>query len=266
MVGLVNLSCGRALLYEGDSWRAADVALGEGFGDEHNLQPSSRRILNRVREQKRTFWQAAENISSAASLIGVSAVVAAPILDRNGEVIGALYGDRRGDLQFSRPITQLEAILVETLACGVAAGLARLEQQKAAVAAEVRFEQFFTPELAHILAAQPNLLEGTNADVTVLFCDIRGFSRISERLSPAMTVEWVGDVISVMSDCVIAREGVLVDYVGDALMAMWGAPRTQLDHAQLACQAACDMMCGLEALNERWLRATRFTHAHRHRH
>ena len=82
-------------------------------------------------------------------------------------------------------ITELEARLVELLASGVAAGLARLEQEQAALAARVQFEQFFTPELARQLALQPDLLKGRDTEVTLLFCDIRGFSRISERLGPA---------------------------------------------------------------------------------
>jgi len=134
----------------------------------------------------------------------------------------------------------------------VAAGLARLEQEQAALAARVLFEQFFTPELARHLARQPDLLQGRDALVTVLFCDIRGFSRFSERLGPAGTVAWVGDVMQALSDCVRAQGGVLVDYIGDALMAMWGAPEEQPDHAELACRAALDMLRALPGLNERW--------------
>src|SRR5262249_55483309 len=135
---------------------------------------------------------------------------------------------------------------------GVAAGLARLEQEQAALAAQVRFEQFFTPELSRQLAARPGLLESRDCEVTALFCDIRGFSRISERLGPAQTVTWMSDVLGSLSDCVLAHRGVLVNYVGDELLAMWGAPEEQPDHAMLACRAALAMLEQLPVLSRRW--------------
>jgi adenylate cyclase len=88
--------------------------------------------------------------------------------------------------------------------------------------------------------------------VTVLFADIRGFSRISERLGPPRTVEWVRAVMEALSDCVLAHRGVLVNYIGDELMAMWGAPEERSDHAELACRAALAMLDLLAPLNERW--------------
>jgi adenylate cyclase len=177
--------------------------------------------------------------------MGVQAVVAAPILDQKGDVIGVLYGDRR---QLGRPITRVEAMLVELLACGVASRLARLKEEQAAL----RFEQFFTPQLAHHLANNPEMLNGRIAPVTILFADVRGFSRYSHKLAPAVTVEWISDVMAVLSDCVIEHQGVLVDYIGDEIMAMWGAPEAQPNHAQLACSAALSMLNHLPGLNERW--------------
>src|SRR5262249_19084877 len=153
------------------------------------------------------------------------------LLDRAGRVIGALYGERSREGPPTPGGGKLEAILVDLLACGVATGLARQEQERAAVQAQVRFEQFFGPELARHLQQEPDLLEGREAEVTLLFCDIRGFSRVSERLGPAGTVRWVGDVMGELSECVLAEGGVLVDYVGDEMLAMWGAPRPQADQA-----------------------------------
>jgi adenylate cyclase len=181
-------------------------------------------------------------------------VIAAPILNRQSEVIGALYCERRqgSGSAIIGPITRLEAMLVELLAGGIAAGLARVEQEQAALRARVQFEQFFTKELSLQLAAHPDLLEGRDCEVTILFCDIRGFSRISERLGPTGTVKWIGDVMGALSDCVLSSGGVVVDYIGDELMAMWGAPVAQPDHAQRACRAALSMLDLLPRLNERW--------------
>lgn len=118
---------------------------------------------------------------------------------------------------------------------------------------EREFEQYFTPELARKLVRHPEMLtEGRSMDVTVLFCDIVGFSGISERLGPTDTIRWVSDVMGALSECVMAHGGVLVDYIGDELMAMWGAPNPQPKHAELACRAARDMIAQLAELDKRW--------------
>ncbi len=116
------------------------------------------------------------------------------------------------------------------------------------------FEQHFTPELARELARNPDpmKMQARNADVTVLFCDIRRFSAISERLGPTQTIDWLSGVMGDFSTIVIDLGGVLVDYTGDELMAMWGAPNAQPNHADLACQAAIEIMEMLVDINNRW--------------
>lgn len=116
------------------------------------------------------------------------------------------------------------------------------------------FEQHFTPDLARELARNPDpmKMQARQAEVTVLFCDIRGFSTLSERLGPAQTIDWLSGVMGEFSTIVIEHGGVLVDYTGDELMAMWGAPNEQPNHADLACQAAIGIMNSLDELNEKW--------------
>jgi adenylate cyclase len=254
-VEVAGMDSGRVLIRDGDFWNPVAVHAAAGTSLDDEWQPS-RSVLNRVRQERRTYWQVPGQPSDdASSLIGVLSVVVSPILDREGSVIGALYGERRQSplLGSSRRITKLDAMKVELLAGGVAAGLERLKQEQAALAMHVQFEQFFTPELAKHLAQHPEMLHGQDAEITALFCDIRGFSRISERLGPVRTVEWVGDVMETLSVCVLAQQGVLVDYIGDELIAMWGAPEAQPDHAVRACRAAIDMLHRLADLNARWV-------------
>ncbi len=257
-VDLVHLDSARVLLYSDDEWLPQVLQTSARIGPETEWNPS-RRVLSQLLREKRTFWEVPEEHPSASiagerSLLGINAVVAAPILNRHGEVIGALYGDRRRESIVASvgPITELEASLVELLARSVAAGLARLDHERAALEARVRFEQFFTPQLARQLELHPNLLQGRDAEVTLLFCDIRSFSRISERLGPERTMAWISDSMATLSECVRAHEGVLVDYIGDELIAMWGAPEEQPKHARLACRAALDMLARLPELNGRW--------------
>jgi adenylate cyclase len=255
VVDIVGLDFGRVLVYEQGAWRQAAVWAAAHLKPDPRWRPSAN-VLQQVLKEKRTFWEGPDQTRQALpdSLVGVEVVVASPVLDRQGGVIGALYGERRRDgADVGRKLlSKLEAMLVELLAGGVATGLARIEQEKAAVEADVRFGQFFTPELSRQLHLQPDLLQGRDEEVSLLFCDIRAFSRISERLGPGGTVEWLSDVMGVLSDCVLAHRGVLVDYIGDELLAMWGAPEKQPDHARLACLAALDILSILPALNARW--------------
>ncbi len=225
VVDIIGLDTGRVLVWDGGAWQTRAFASGAQIAED-DWRPSLR-VLNRVRQERRTFWELPSLATDQlASLSGVEAVVATPLLDSKGAVIGAVYGDRRrprGVLEQDL-ITELEAMLVELIASGVAAGMARLEQEHAALTARVQFEQFFTRELSEQLALHPDLLAGREAEVSLLFCDIRGFSRISERLGAEKTVQWIGDVMGVLSDCVLAHAGVLVDYIGDELVAMWVRP------------------------------------------
>jgi adenylate cyclase len=235
-------------------WRPEAIHFLDADREDQAWVPSQT-LLGEVRRDRRTFWGAPPiGPDTPRSLQDVSALVAAPILDGTGSVIGALYGDRRssGQTGGAPGISAFEAKLVELLASGIANGLARLKEEQAALAARVQFEQFFTPQLASQLERDPKLLEGRNAAVTLLFADIRGFSRISERMGAERTMTWIQDTMGALSDCVLAHDGVLVDYIGDELMAMWGAPAPQDDHAELACRAARQMMESLGGINARW--------------
>ncbi len=256
VVEAVGLDSGCVLLLENSEW--TPVAQHFAPGQEAAGRSPSRQVLTKVERDRRTFFltpqQDVEEGIEGASLVGLAAVVAAPILNERGKTIGALYGDRRISPQPGVPpqITKIDAMLVELLATGVATGLARQEQERAAASARVQLEQFFTPELAHVIANRPELLEGQDAEISVLFCDIRGFSRVAERLGPAWTVKWINNVMGTLSDCVLAHNGVLVDYIGDMIMAMWGAPEARADHSQLACRAALEMIHRLPELNAVW--------------
>lgn len=242
---MIGLDSAAALLWDGLQWSTAATA-----GQLERQRSTT--LLNRMLEARRSVRHDPDD-ESISSLDRVHSVAAAPILDPDGDIVGALYGQRQ--LQPGRPqveISELEAMIVELIATGVANGIARLEQEQVAVQARVQFEQFFTPKLARELEENPQLLQGRKEEVTVLFCDIRGFSRITHDLGPEQTVAWLNDVLDTLSDCVVEYDGVLVDYVGDELMAMWGAPDPIDDHADKACQAAREMISRLHDVDEKW--------------
>jgi adenylate cyclase len=253
IVDLLDIDFACVLLPENGKWVVQNESRAGHPSSVHpesgpEWQPS-RQVLDSVLREKKTFWQRPDAATSTHSLVGIKSVVASPILSARNEVIGVLYGERRRVRSGIKPINRLVAMLVEMLAGGVAAGLARLAQERT----RFLWEQFVTPELSRQLADNPGLLEGRDAEVTMLSCDIRGFSRICNKLGTARSLEWVRDALGTLSDCALDEEGVLVDYVGDELLAMWGAPKNQHDHAPRACRAALAMLGKVPVLNGRWL-------------
>lgn len=252
-VQMVNLDRCAVMTLEEGKWKI--VGLADPIDSRSNEWHPSQKLLNQLIRDLCTLWGSPTSISPgfSESVVSVLSVVAAPILNPVGQVIGAVYGDRRIDCGSMRPpIDQLDAKLVEIMACGVAGGWSRMEQERSAAARRIQFERFVTKEVARELEVDPNALAGRDADVTMLFCDIAGFSRISEQMSPQQTFEWINLVMEVLSQCVLATKGTLVDYIGDELIAMWGAPLTTHDHAACAARSAIMMLETLKTFNDRY--------------
>lgn len=236
------------------SWRRED----ESDDDAVAMPPGSRQMLARLLASGETLICEPSNAihSIGSSLLSLDRAVVSPLFDADRNIIGALYGDRKFvDDTIDQPIGDLEAALLEVMAGAVSAGILRLREEKARMREQslrASMNQFFSEKVLERLQQNENLLQGRDATVTVLFCDIRGFSAISERAGPQRTIEWINDVLTRLSQCVLDTDGVLVDYIGDELMAMWGAPDDQPDHALRACQAAHAMVSQLDAIRERW--------------
>ncbi len=248
---MVNLDRAAVLKHDGKVWSVTALAKER---DDDAWRPSQK-LLNQVLIERCTVWGAPGGSGGdiTESVEFVVAIVAAPILNNAGEVVGAVYGDRRLGVGWNRPaIDKIDAKMVEIMACGVAGGWARMEQEKAAVARRAQFERFVTKEVALQLEEDPDALIGRDAEVTLLFCDIAGFSHITEQLSPAETFRWINAVMDRLSECVLATKGTLVDYIGDELIAMWGAPFPVADHAAAAAETAIRMLTSLKTLNEQF--------------
>ena len=114
------------------------------------------------------------------------------------------------------------------------------------------FSQYVPPELVARMSLDPQRysMAGRSAELSVLFADVRGFTTFSERLAPNDLAALMNRYFSVMTDVVRAHRGTLDKYVGDALMAFWGAPVDDPAHALHAVQTALAMQAALPALNE----------------
>jgi adenylate cyclase len=171
------------------------------------------------------------------ALAGVYFWVTQILFTRAGLAIGGLY-----------PL----ATLVFCTAGGAAYLSVVEEGEKRRVRAA--FLHYVNPEIADLLAEDPSRLRlgGERRPISVLFSDIRGFTGIAEHMPPEKLGEMLGQYLEAMTEVVFTHGGLLDKYIGDAVMAFWGAPVSTDDHATLCCRAALDMMAELERLNRGW--------------
>lgn len=116
------------------------------------------------------------------------------------------------------------------------------------------FQYYLTASVINELLKDPTKLKlgGDKKDLTVMFSDIRGFTTISEKLTPEELVRLLNEYLTAMTDIVFKYEGLLDKYIGDAIMAVFGAPVDQPDHALRSCRTALEMMATLKGLQQKW--------------
>jgi adenylate cyclase len=116
------------------------------------------------------------------------------------------------------------------------------------------FSRYVTHQVAEELLRNPDsvALGGVKQEVTVLFSDIRSFTLLSERLSPEEVVSHLNEYFSAMIDIIFKYEGTLDKFVGDAIMAVFGAPIAHPDDPERAVRTAMEMQERLRTLNEKW--------------
>jgi len=114
------------------------------------------------------------------------------------------------------------------------------------------FQQYLSPEVIRRLLQNPELVRPRKTEVSVMFSDIRGFTTISEQLDAQELAQLLNEYLTEMTRIVFEREGTLDKYIGDAVMAFWGAPFEEPGHAEKACRTALEMMERLSTLQQRW--------------
>jgi adenylate cyclase len=114
--------------------------------------------------------------------------------------------------------------------------------------------KFVAPAVVDAMIKDPEKLKvgGEKRELTILFSDIRGFTTFSEKMDAKALSSFLNDYLAIMTDIVFANEGTLDKYIGDAIMAFWGAPLDQPKHAQNACRAAVQMMQALARNKDRF--------------
>jgi adenylate cyclase len=114
------------------------------------------------------------------------------------------------------------------------------------------FGQYLSPEVIRRLLVNPELVQPKKTDITVMFSDIRGFTTISEKLDAQDLALFLNQYLSDMTRIVFAHQGTLDKYIGDAVMAFWGAPYQEPGHAARACDTALEMMKRVQEMQKKW--------------
>jgi adenylate cyclase len=196
-------------------------------------------------------------LDTAASVLNQSicASMCAPLKPRD-EVLGVLYVDNQSvanrfseeDLEFLTAFANQAAIALDN------SMLEKRLQEEAVLRST--FSRFFPPStMRRIEEAKGGTLEIIETEVTALFCDISGFTRMSSTMQPREVARMLNEYFPVMADIIFRHEGTLEKYIGDAMMAVWGAPFHKEDDADRAVRAAVEMQRALVALNAKWREA-----------
>ena len=121
---------------------------------------------------------------------------------------------------------------------------------------EVRkaFSRYVSPEVVSELIANPGKLTlgGEERELTLLFCDVRNFTTISERMSATELTRFINELLTPLTDVILEHRGTIDKYMGDAIMAFWNAPLDEPAHAQQACRSALAMTVKMHELNRIW--------------
>ena len=116
------------------------------------------------------------------------------------------------------------------------------------------FGKYVSPVVINNLIKDPDRINlgGEKRNITVFFSDIRGFTSISESISPEELVRLLNEYLTEMTSIIINDQGLVDKYMGDAIMAFWGAPLDQPDHAEMACSSSLEMIDKLRDLQKKW--------------
>lgn len=204
----------------------------------------SKSVLDTIRKERQPILiedlSADERFSGSESLkiSGLRSAMCAPLLGAN-RLFGVLYVD---NMEKASAFTQEELNVFALIAAQAGAAIdSAMAHRKIAQQAEQRLalERFLAPEVAEMVVANPDIrLGGVNQKVSVMFADIRGFTPLSENLEPARVVEILNEYFTRVTDVIFDHEGMIDKYIGDAVMAVFGAPLSKGNDAANAVKSA----------------------------
>jgi adenylate cyclase len=239
-------------------------AMSRSRQGDTQLQPVPRSIADKVAQERVAV--VSHNVPADSRFKGRSIVMqsvrsamCSPLLDAHDEVLGLLYVDN-----LSAPSTFSDEDLQFLVAF---AGLAAIGVQNSRYAERIRreatvrsnFERYFAPNVASEIAQQDGAVRvgGERRPITVLFSDIRGFTAMAESMGPDAVARLLSEYFSEMVEVIFEHGGTLDKFIGDAIMALWGAPISHADDPDRALRAALGMQAATARLNARWVESGR---------
>ena len=184
----------------------------------------------------------------------VRSAICVPLIGSEDRVLGVLYVDNlttthrfgEEDLQFLIAFSGIAAVAIENGQFS--------ERIRREMLVRSNFQRYFAPKLADRIASSPDAIKlgGEKRSVAVLFSDIRGFTALSETMKPDDMASLLTEYFTEMVDCVFRNGGNLDKFIGDAVMAQWGAPFGSDEDADGAMRAAIEMIAELDTLNAQW--------------
>ena len=187
----------------------------------------------------------------------VRSAMCSPLMAQGDEVLGLLYVDNLTnsntftdeDLQFLVAFSGLAAIGIKNSRFA--------EQLRRESTVRSNFERYFAPNVAAEIAQQEGAIRmgGERRPITVLFSDIRGFTAMAESMGPDAVARLLSEYFTEMVEVIFEHGGTLDKFIGDAIMALWGAPISHEDDADRALRAAVAMQQSIDQLNRQWAAA-----------
>jgi len=187
-------------------------------------------------------------------------VLYAPILDRNGnQVATAIIPSEINSNEVmvnNMGNFNIAVALFSVMVFLILMSIYNSRTEKAKREIRESFQNYFSPQILQAILKEPNKLKlgGQRREVTVLFSDIRSFTSLAERLPPAALSRFLQEYFNEMTEAVFATDGIVDKYIGDAVMAFWGAPIDQPDQADRAVRTAIDMMSRIRRLQGKWIK------------
>ena len=174
-------------------------------------------------------------------------------------ILGSIYVDSRS---LEHRFTGEDLELFEAVASQSAIAIENAQLTEKMIEEERRrsnLERFLSPRVVDEVIRSPGVIElgGTKQEVTALFSDIRGFTGLAERMPPANVVAFLNEYFTEMAEVIFRHDGTLDKYVGDEIMAVFGAPVCIPDHSLCAVTVALEMQQGLRSMRETWLKEDR---------
>ncbi|MEZ4307259.1 MAG: adenylate/guanylate cyclase domain-containing protein [Polyangiaceae bacterium] len=246
------------LLVDAETGKLSPTAVRSSMPLAQGEQVWSRHIVDLVRELGVAALfgnpRVDPRLASAASVMAQSirASMCVPLNPRS-ETIGVLYVDNvttperfgEADLKFLAGFANPAAMAIHN------ARLSRELERRAVL--ENNLMRFFPSAVRRRLLEAPAALnDAVETEATVLFADISGFTGIAAGMSPREVIALLNDYFPVLAEAVFQHEGTLEKYIGDALLAVWGAPFRSDDDARLALSAAVEMQRGITKLSAAW--------------